>query len=79
MIEKIDPLKSAQLYAQAAEVNAIESKSLQAAEYTAKSARVYVKLQNYSEALKMLDKQMMLLQEASDERACGRLVVQLFN
>lgn len=77
LIEKVDPLKAAQLYGQAAEVSSIESKSLQAAEYASKSARVYIKLKNYSEALKMLEKQMALLQEAPDERACGRLVVHL--
>lgn len=77
MVEQVDPEKAAHLYALAAEVTLIESKNFQAADYAAKAARVYAKIQKYDDALKMLEKQMMFLREIEDERACGRLVVHL--
>ena len=53
----------------------IEGKSYQAAEFSAKAARIQLKLKNLDGAAKMTQTQLVHLQEVEDSRMCGRTIV----
>lgn len=77
MIEAKYPEKAAEWYCQASEVTMLEDRPRQAAEYSNKAVRLFLKLKRYDDAVTWLRNAINHLQEVEDFQACGRLVVSI--
>uniref|UniRef100_A0A1B6CXK6 Gamma-soluble NSF attachment protein n=1 Tax=Clastoptera arizonana TaxID=38151 RepID=A0A1B6CXK6_9HEMI len=77
ILEETQPQQALDLYIRAADVAMIEDNSRQAAEYTSKSARLLVKLQQYDKAASVIKREIGLHQQCENIPAIGRLAVVL--
>ncbi|CAG0916018.1 unnamed protein product [Notodromas monacha] len=77
IIENAMPQEAAELYSRAAEVVMIEDRPKQAAEYTAKVHRLFVKLKLFDKALKAIRREMGYWRSGGSKDRIGCLVVNL--
>nr|XP_046910798.1 gamma-soluble NSF attachment protein-like [Dermatophagoides farinae] len=75
VLETIKPEKSAEWYGRCYDITMNEDRYLQAAEYANKAVRMYLKLKNYDEAIRLSDKAFEAYITGGEERSAGRQTV----
>ncbi|KAH9419423.1 hypothetical protein DERP_010635 [Dermatophagoides pteronyssinus] len=72
VLETIKPEKSADWYSRCYDITLNEDRYLQAAEYANKAVRMYLKLKNYDDAIRMSEKAFEAYVTGGEERSAGR-------